>query len=837
MVGYIDDLREEVIEENDKEGDADDEMKSAINHQQSFGEELPSTTKMDSDKDSRNDNTTNNFVQTNPIMDRIRLTLNEQMLQTRDRVKLEMLEQEEALRESKRMREDAGNELYGVQQQLSRLQTSFKSIDERYTQSSTERIEGQKKVLEARERHAAKAKLAESLLNDASKNREELDGLLEKIRQARKYNESMKSEVAITRTVASKTGKDLKVRAKGKLDQDSYIDNLNRQVTRLEDEIALTDAQLQAQKEQSTDAEKMIRETKIALEKLGSEQKRLVQQWNTSVVALGRRDQALSVATKALKKLQDSVKDLESEIARLDRDTAALQESNTGMKVLRDRLDNEIAFIQINITNVQSSIVSLSERFEMLQEALKNAHQEEKELVSVVSKIESEISSASHKCELLIRDRHIIDEKISTMRHDQMNTSEAAQIIAMNEKILLERIHDKEIETANIRNDIARLDIDRLNTQAHTAQLEEKISGEIAALKEAEATIVKKEADIRRCNDEIEKKSARVAKLNRDFNKMMEKCEEEVPLGPLEATIKSLSKCIELETTEIRALEREWLLRQTELINTTSKTNAIQEKDIESAARVDILRQKHLRLVQDIHTNETSLKSLENTTRVLHVDITRLNNLIEQNARSQIDYQNKISVRVMEFEREMAELDKLSLDVEIQISEVQSSKKKILDELKDTEEQVKVWERKIQVEKETQEELHTSKDAIDTKGMEKEIQRMKHRLESLIRTQEQLLRDIELSIHRRGDIAIKYHKTTKQQIGNDDSRSQQQPYNITNGELEKRIERERMKLNKLESCLDDANGNMDEVRKELDSLRKVLKELKERSILPYPSAL
>jgi len=212
----------------------------------------------------------------------------------------------------------------------------------------------------------------------------------------------MKSNVAVTRIVANKTKEDLKVRVKGKLDQDTYIDSLNTQVTRLEDEIALTEAQLKAQKEQSAHADKMIRETSDALDKLASEQKRLVQQWNSSVVALGRRDQALSVATKAIRKVQDAIKDLENENARLQRDIATLQETNESMKVAKDRLDNEIVFTENNVTKVRSNLGALSEKFEMLRETLKNTNQEENELVIAASKIESEISTVNHTCKLLI---------------------------------------------------------------------------------------------------------------------------------------------------------------------------------------------------------------------------------------------------------------------------------------------------------------------------------------------------------------------------------------------------------------------------------------------------
>ena len=639
-----------------------------------------------------------------------------------------------------------------MQQQLSQLQSNLTSVDEQYEVISQDRVDGQNKLLEAKERHVKKAKRSKHLRKEASKTQEELDSLLDKVRQAKKYNDAMKSEVAITRTVANKTKEDLKVHAKDKVDQDTYIDSLNTQVTRLEDDIALTESQLRAQKEQSADANNMICETTNALDKLASEQKRLVQQWNSSVVALGRRDQALAVATKALKKVQDSIIDLENENTRLERDIVSLQETNDGMKVSRDRIDNEIVYTERNITTIQENLAILSQQFELLQETLKATNKEEKALVSAVSKIESEITTVNHKCELLIRERHKIEEKISTMRHEQSSMSKVAQNLARDEKSILIKIHDKEIESATILNEIARLDIDRLNTQAHNTQLEEKLNDELAALKSTEAMIDVQESEIRRCNDEIEKKTIRVAKLNREYNKMVEDCEDEEPTGPLESTIKSLSKEIEQETTDIRALQREWLMRQTELIKTISKTNAIQENDSESTSRLGILRQKLLRLVQEIHTNEASMKSIDYKTRGLHTDITRLNDLIEQNTRRQAEYENKIAVHAMEFERELLELNQQATRLESQLAEVQTNNKKMLDEIKDTQDEVKVWEKKIQVEKETQEELHTSKDAIDTKGMEKEIQRMKHRLESLVRTQEQLLRDMELAIHKREDI-------------------------------------------------------------------------------------
>lgn len=758
------------------------------------------------------------FVQTNPIMDRVRLTLREQLLQTRDRVRLELKEQEDELKKAKREREDAGIELYGVQQQLARLQSNLKSIDKRYDEVSKERIEGQAKVAAAKKRYAERLKEAEKLGKEEMKAQEELDTMLEKVRQAKKYNEAMKSEVAVTRTVANKTEEDLKAKAKDKLTQDNYIDSLNSQVTRLEDEIALTEAQLKAQKEQSAESDKMIRETSNALEKLASEQRRLVQQWNSSVVALGRRDQALSAATNALKKVQDSIKDLESENARFRRDIEVLEEDNENLRTIGTRLDNEIIFTESNIAKVHSNLGTLSEKFELLQESLKNTVQDEQEVDADIKKIESEMVTVSQKCELLIRERQGIEEKLATAMHERASMSKAAQNLAKEEKLMLTKIHDKEIENASIMNEIARVDLDRLNTQAHNVQLQAKLDEELEVLKATEARIDALESEIKRCNDEIEMKTKRVSKLNREYNKMVDAYEGEEPTGPLEATIKSLSNEIEQEGSEIRSLQKEWLMRQTELIKVISKTNAIQEEDSKSTSRLSILRQKALRLVQNIHTNESALKSIEFNTRGLHTDITRLNDLIEQNTRHRMDLANRMAVHSMEFERELAELEEQSVRLEVQIADVKNTRAKLLDEAEETESQIKQWEQKIQIEKETQAELHTSKDAIDTKGMQKEIQKMKHRLESLVRIQEQLLRDMELAIHKREDIAVKY-KNTK--CG---GRNAQQPA-LTKGELAKKVDMARLKLKKLDDSMREATDAVAKTREDLSAVRLLLNDV------------
>ena len=56
------------------------------------------------------------------------------------------------------------------------------------------------------------------------------------------------------------------------------------------------------QEKETEESDAMIKEMSLELEDLSSEKKRLLQQWNSAIMALGRSDQALTAAAKAVKR-------------------------------------------------------------------------------------------------------------------------------------------------------------------------------------------------------------------------------------------------------------------------------------------------------------------------------------------------------------------------------------------------------------------------------------------------------------------------------------------------------------------------------------------------------
>ena len=381
--------------------------------------------------------------------------------------------------------------------------------------------------------------------------------------------------------------------------------------------------------------------------------------------------------------------------------------------------------------------------------------------------------------------------RIGLNKYQQTTLSKAKQHLIQDEKVLLSRIHNKEVEFENIKNEMARIKIDSLNVQVHNDQLKAMLDECVKDINEKEIQVEKYEMEIRRKNSEIEMKMRRVEQLNRKYEDMKNGVDEPEVLGPLEATIKSLTKEINEISEECQLAQTQWLKNQTHLIQAISEANAIQEKKTEINARSNILSQKRIRLIQDIHKEEAEIKAINSSMTSMYTDMSRLNDLIGRNTKQLDEISDQKTLREKEFTQELKELQNESNVLEEKIVTVKSAKSVLIEDLFNVEKEILNWEKKIKLEKETQAALTSSEDADEIKGMEAEILRMKHKLELLSREQEKLVRDMEQAIHKREDIAVKYNNTKER--CNDKSKSR-----LTASQLKRMVVENKDKLKKIE---------------------------------------
>lgn len=133
----------------------------------------------------------------------------------------------------------------------------------------------------------------------------------------------------------------------------------------------------------------------------------------------------------------------------------------------------------------------------------------------------------------------------------------------------------------------------------------------------------------------------------------------------------------------------------------------------------------------------------------------KLNDLIAKNSSLQEKISNHNFGMEQEFVEELKELEADSIKSETHFQSLKAEKQQLLDEIVEIERQAMLWEKKIQLEKETQAALDPEVGQQEARNMEKEIHRMKIRYETLLRDQERMVVEIERGLHKRDAIALR----------------------------------------------------------------------------------
>uniref|UniRef100_A0A2C9LMW8 Uncharacterized protein n=1 Tax=Biomphalaria glabrata TaxID=6526 RepID=A0A2C9LMW8_BIOGL len=113
--------------------------------------------------------------------------------------------------------------------------------------------------------------------------------------------ENVRSDISVMKRAAEKVETEVARAELLKQKQDLYVDRLVEGVERLKEEIAMYDAQISAQTEETKAAKESLMEAYMDIESVEFEKKDLFQKWNSSLIGMKRRDEAHSAMLSALK--------------------------------------------------------------------------------------------------------------------------------------------------------------------------------------------------------------------------------------------------------------------------------------------------------------------------------------------------------------------------------------------------------------------------------------------------------------------------------------------------------------------------------------------------------
>ena len=488
-------------------------------------------------------------------------------------------------------------ELYGVQQQLCKVangpgkQTQHaQHCDERQTKA-----EDDLKVLKD------KLEEAEMLFKNENekvkKNKDDLQQLEQTLRQVQEYNEELKGEVAVTRRATYKAEETVVNMEKKKGEQDIYIDNLNETLKNLHEQLALFEAQLASQQQETNAAVEILRDAgRDGNHRIREETTDATMEVQSHWHSTKRR--GFNGYANCYWEQQEEEKNSRAEIDGYKKAIRGEQSVNERLVGVMNKLDGEAQWMNEKVKKFNDERATLEERYNLLKTSLEQTETQFAQLDMNYEAVVVQIGGLDKNLEAVSRERKKLEQEALAKRAEQLTHSKAAKNLAKEALAIQNKIHGKEAEESNIHNEMARIRVDTLNTKAHNMQLKETLTKLLDDLKDKDKLIEKYEMEIRQRNDSIEKKMATVDRLNRKYEKLVAGEPEEENLGPLEATIKHIGKETERFREENSEIQKRWLTAQTSLVSTTEDLHKVTGLSSQLASEEAILNQEKLEPIE-----------------------------------------------------------------------------------------------------------------------------------------------------------------------------------------------------------------------------------------------
>merc|ERR1712176_1459863 len=145
-----------------------------------------------------------------------------------------------------------------------------------------------------------------------------------------------------------------------------------------------------------------------------------------------------------------------------------------------------------------------SKKFEILQKSLAKSNEEEALLKSKISNLTTTNKSLDYKVQAALREKKTLQDQLNSNKYQKKTLSKAKQDLFKEEKALFCQIHDKEVESQKIENELEKIDKDEQNIKKHNDELKSLLDNSLKELKAKEDRIEKYMLQIQKKNVEIE---------------------------------------------------------------------------------------------------------------------------------------------------------------------------------------------------------------------------------------------------------------------------------------------------------------------------------------------
>ncbi|XP_017667557.1 PREDICTED: coiled-coil domain-containing protein 40 isoform X1 [Lepidothrix coronata] len=749
-----------------------------------------------------------------PLMRRFQAALKNYITKQMEQVNLDLHELRTATKDSKVQREELGVVLYGAQQQLVQLQEELQKSHDRHSRAATARQQLEEELEALRDAYRNMCHNTDDERKKVSAMQTQVENLALQLFYMENMDQDMHHKILLMKQSTKKAEAEKFQAEVEKKKQDLLLDQLTRRAYELQEQIALFEAQLVAQAEDTRVTRQAVSEAGLEVQAINMEKKRLINHWNSSLAGMKQRDEAYVATQELLSNYRRDLRSLEGDIHGCGKSIRKEEEKNELLVTILNRSQND--------ANVTEKLIA---QCLLQQEALKVEmgtytrilHETEQAL------IRTKMDQAAHLDELVsirkdIQKRTYVKEQmeneIMAKLQDQMISSQAAKHFSQMAAKLRKRKTDLELHFYKVENDVGQIILNATNTSCRLTVLQKTLCEVDKDIKNISDLISCQESEIGKCRLLADKKGGIICLYNKKLEMLLAQ-QGGQELGPLEIEINKLTKEIEECNSEVMTLQKYWLNEQKELFRLTRE----REEQISSLdalkKQITIMQQRKVRMENEIQQETKEQKDIERHMKDMSNDLVKLNVLIRKNNSSFEELQHANMITENEFVHSLKAAEKESLEMQEKYIQLTEEKERLLNSIMEAEHQILLWEKKIQLAKEMKEATGSGSEQGEIQAMKAEIRRMQVRYGQLLKQQEKVVRDMEASVSRRETIAVR-----------GEAQSKLDKKHGTKNDFQQRKQELRRKIREAQENIFNCNQAILELENTQESLRATFSEKK-----------
>ncbi|TPX33878.1 hypothetical protein SmJEL517_g03351 [Synchytrium microbalum] len=711
----------------------------------------------------------------NPLMQRVQDALYKQLSERNAALELSLREREESVKQAMTRRESIGVELYALQQRLASLQQTLESADGSYQEIKSFREETESTLKVASERYNNQRQGLNERERTLDSHRQELEKITRAIKQVELYNEQLKSEISVARRTTLKAEQDMLKQEMEKKRQDFFIDSLTEKHHRLNEQKSLYESQYESQQRETKAAQETLQDAAMEMEAIQFEKRQLLHQWKSSLLALQRRDEVLNGIEKDIATNKETIQNIQNELSAFRTSLRKAQEQAESLSATVTKLETETDYVQRQMDNSSDARSKLSQDYSVLSHAIQQSEQEFTRATQERQAILLELSSLTKTLQKTNAEARKTEIEVHEMLQTQLSATKGSHGARRDITRVAALVSEKEALAIQIRNEISNAQMESLQVFGRIQELEKSSTRIEDQTREREMLIQRYEDDIRRGQETLAKRQGEVDLLNKKYDQLQSNQLDETT-GPLESAISNLTRTISTREEECSGLQQQWLRVQNELVVSARLHAEVADQISEARTRLAVLTRKRAVVNNAFETEEAEIRYHQRQVRQLQADMVKINTLAAKQStiKSKIEESNLLLEQDFRAKLKDAELDSVRLEQAIEDSKAE--RERALQGLVEAERQIMLWQKKIQLAKETQSALDPEEGASEIREMTAEIHRMRLRAASLTKLQEQLVQEMERAVLRRGSIAFRagVNKATGNESGKDILKKQAQ---------------------------------------------------------------